>query len=340
MANRIKFCRAIIISTAIVLGPLSTAGGQELYKDPDLSYQIVPPLGWKVISKGKGHVEFWAQISEQNYRPGIWIMQVPAFGKRPLSADDEKEIKASIAKHRAVFSLISEDKIDLHYATGYLVIYEHTFQALRMKTAETYVVYKGSAYLVGFNTLATTFDKYFPEYIASLKTFLPSEVEDHTLALFLEKHSQMPLWNRHFEAPDKTFDVRAQSDWTVDDKTDAVFFHPVPEDKQVSFYIVKRHKLNPSDLKEWEAETKGVFVTDSEKMGYRFSEFQETSVDSRPALKATFRKTNSDETGLVIRVFTPDIDFELYYAAPAKRYDEFLPIFEQFIQSFRVLEKK
>lgn len=209
-----------------------------------------------------------------------------------------------------------------------------------MKTAEAYVIYKGSAYLVGFNTLTSTFEKYFPLYMDSLKSFLPSEVENHGLSLFLKKHAQIPQWDRHFEAPDKTFDVSARSDWTVDDKTDAVFFYPIAGNKQISFYISKIHKFQPSDLKEWEADTKGVFVTDSEKIGYRFSEFKETSVDGRPALKANFQKIGLDERGVVIRVFTPQVDFELYYVVPAKQFEEFLPTFEQFVQSFRILEKK
>ena len=75
-------------------------------------------------------------------------------------------------------------------------------------------------------------------------------------------------------------------------------------------------------------------------MGYRFSEFKETAVNSYPALRADFQKTGVDEKGVVIRVLTQPIDFELYYAAPAKRFEEFLPTFEQFVNSFRVLKEK
>ena len=334
---------SLLLFGLIATNCCNLAIAQESYKDPDKAYQIAPPAGWRTIPKGNGEVEFRSRIADQNYRPGIWIMRIPTFGKRPLTKDDENEIKIRIAKDRGEgIKFISEEKVNLSYTEAYQIIYEHAFQALQMKTAEAYVIYKGSAYLVGFNTLTSTFEKYFPLYMDSLKSFLPSEVENHGLSLFLKKHAETPRWDRHFEAPDKTFDVRAQSTWVVEDKTDWVIFYPVPQEKQISFSVVKRHKLAPSDLREWETETKGVFVTESEKLGYRFSTFRETSVDSRPGLRADFQREKNGvvEKGIVIRIFTLATDFELNYSVPPDRFDDFLPLFEQFAQSFRVLEKK
>lgn len=315
---------------------------QDWYKDPNGAYQIVPPADWRIIVKGNTEVEFRSRTADENYRPGMWIVRVPTFGAKPIGPKEEEEIKLLVSEGRQEFRLISVEYLNLQYAKAYLVIYEHIFQNLRMKTAEAHIVHKGTKYMVNFNTLASTFGKYFPLYMESLKTFSPSETENAALSTFIKKHAQTPQWDRHFEAPDKTFDVRAQSSWAVDDKTDLVIFYPVSQEKQIAFSVVKRHKLDPSDLQGWDAETKGVFVTESEKLGYRFSEFEETSVDSRPGLRASFqrKKDGIKEKGVVIRVFTPATDFELNYSAPPNRFEEFLPVFEQFVQSFRILEKK
>ncbi len=161
------------------------------YSDPDGAYSIVPPPEWKIIPKGRNEVEFRARIADQNYRPGIWIVMVPSHGVQPIGPKEEAEIKSLVAEGRDEFRLVTSERRSFPFGEAYLVSYEHTFQNLRMKTAEAHIVHRGTKYLVNFNTLTATFDKYFPVYLKSLETFSPAEQEDYAFVPFA-KRLQIP----------------------------------------------------------------------------------------------------------------------------------------------------
>ena len=143
-----------------------------LYVPPDKSYRVAPPAGWEIIPGGDGAVEFRSRLADQGYWPGMFIAKELAEGSQPQEA---VEINALIAGDRKAFRFISGEPLDLPVGTAYLVIYEHIFKGLRMKTAEAHIVSGGWQYWLPFNALAASFDRHFPSYLNALRSFAPVE---------------------------------------------------------------------------------------------------------------------------------------------------------------------
>ena len=143
---------------------------QGLYVPPDKSYRVVPPIGWAVIPGTNDGVEFRARLAGQGYWPAMFIAKEPADGSQPR----EGEINAIAARDRQGFRFVSGEWMDLPCGRVYVVIYEHTFRRLRMRTAEAHFVCGGVRYWVPFNAPAASFDRYFPSYLNCLRSFAPA----------------------------------------------------------------------------------------------------------------------------------------------------------------------
>lgn len=145
---------------------------QGFYVPPDKSYRISPPAGWAVIPSGEGRVEFLSHFADQGYWPGMFIAKEPA---EESQLREEGEINALVAKDRDAFRFVSGETVELPFGRAYVVIYEHTFEKRRMRTAEAHFVCSGVRYWVPFNALAATFDRHFPACLNCLRTFAPLE---------------------------------------------------------------------------------------------------------------------------------------------------------------------
>lgn len=154
--------------------PIPNAGiPQGLYVTPDRSYRIVPPAGWRIIPGDEGEVQFRSALADQGYWPGMLIAKEPT--KDSVDPKEEAKINSSAAEDREDFRKVSSARMELPIGEAYAVIYEHTFQGLRMKTAEAHIVSGGWRYWMTFNALAASFDRHFPSYLNALKSFAPVE---------------------------------------------------------------------------------------------------------------------------------------------------------------------
>ena len=117
-----------------------------LYVPPDKSYRVAPPAGWEIIPGGDGAVEFRSRLADQGYWPCMLISRETAPGPQPIEPEEEAEIHALAAQDRQGFHFISGELMDLPFGRAYLVIYEHTFEKLRMRTAEAHFVQNGRRY--------------------------------------------------------------------------------------------------------------------------------------------------------------------------------------------------
>lgn len=138
------------------------------YVPPDKSYRVTPPAGWMVIPSNEGGADFRSKVADRGYWPGMFIAKEPAQGSQ---LEEATEINALAVQDRQEFRFVSGEPLDLPCGRAYLVIYEHTFRNLRMKTAEAHFVCGGIRYWAPFNALAETFDRHFPAYLDCLKTF-------------------------------------------------------------------------------------------------------------------------------------------------------------------------
>ena len=151
--------------------PIPSAGiPQGLYVPPDRSYRIVPPAGWRILPGDGGEVQFRSAVADRGYWPGMFIAKEPA---EKSQLQEETEIQALLAQDRQEFRFISGELLDLPFGKAYLVTYDHTFEKLRMRTAEVHFVQNGARYWAPFNALAAGFDAHFPAYLNCLKSFAP-----------------------------------------------------------------------------------------------------------------------------------------------------------------------
>lgn len=146
---------------------------QRLYLPPEKSYRIALPAGWRVVPGGEGEVQFRPGAADQGYWPGMLIAKEPT--KDSVGPKEEAEINSGAAEGRENFRWVSSERIDLPIGEVYLIVYEHTFQKLRMRTAEAHLVSGGQRYWMPFNALVSTFDRHFPTYLNCLRTFAPLE---------------------------------------------------------------------------------------------------------------------------------------------------------------------
>ncbi len=138
------------------------------YVPLDKSYRIAPPAGWIVIPSCEASVEFRSRISDQGHWPGMFIAKEAA---EESQLEGAAKINALAAQDRKDFRFVLGEPLDLPFGRAYLVVYEHDFQNLRMRTAEAHFVQDGMRYWAPFNALAETFDRHFPAYLDCLKTF-------------------------------------------------------------------------------------------------------------------------------------------------------------------------
>lgn len=320
------------------------------FTSTDRTIQGEIPGNWKIISDTMTQLEI--RRSRGSAYPSILIEKFLLPSPRRLTNADLKKAEKVLRERyeKEGWRVLSAETITLG---GALALRLTTEFENENEDPVKGVLVKGTGGNYEFSITCTSrsvdFDSYrplFDRFVQSLRFkeifgFIQMEHADGTTSPIQGIIKSSDSGKKIFVPTDKTFEISFPESWAVDDKMDLVIFYPAPQDKRLSFSVVKRHKLSPSDLKEWEAETKGVFVTESEKLGYRFEEFKETSVDGRPGLRAVFQREKDGvaEKGVVIRIFTPAMDFELNYTAPPNKFEEFLPIFEQFVQSFRVTEK-
>lgn len=319
------------------------------FTSADRTIQGEIPSDWKISSDTMTDLEI--KRSRGSLYPNILIEKFLLPSPKRLTNADLKKAETVLRERfeKKGWHVPSTEKIDLDGSQAVKLTIE-----MNNEDPVKGTLVKGTGGNYEFSITCTArradFDLYqpiFDRFIQSVRFkeifgFIQMEHADGTTSPIQGIIKSSSSDKKIFVPTDKTFEIAFPESWGIADKTDLVIFYPVSKDKQISFSVVKRHKLSPSSQQDWEVETKSVFVTESEKLGYRFSEFQETSVGGRPGLRADFQQEKDGviEKGIVIRVFTPATDFELNYSVPPDRFEESLPTFEQFVQSFRVLEKK
>lgn len=356
---------SVLAGTVFLMGSASSAlSTSEWFKDRDGSYRFKPPPRWKHIYLGEATVQFFAPEADANYKPGLLIFRGPGVqaggvgGYRYATQESDgdhagKRINSSailqaIKKEKAQARVVREDSFPINGADVYLVTYEHRFQQLHMKAAEATLVdfTTGNDFVILFNTLAETFDKYYPLFRQSLDTFTVASKPNYNHQLLVEKvalrnkASVLALAKEPFKPSNQAFRIKPPEGWHTVDQGDIVSFASAKEGEWPrAVILVSRTRVSgklPEGYKH-RTQTKEGIDAWLKEAGYDLKSVKHTKVSGHTALEIQFHGINARREairGIIYRIFTPEAHYDIKFSTEPVLFDKALPTFELSLASF------